>query len=273
VSSSWVRGLGGVHATFALCFLHMGALSVVTFARPAIRGSPDTALAPTARAPASVEPPRTRSRHMPPQTMTQETTTHDVRLVSRVTRHADRLEVHYVLTNGTTGRLAVLNQVSAKGVDGARHPSPNHAYVDFQQGSAHVFKAALDTRGMLFCFGNSSDPDAELLEPGAAASETFVVPLPLKVREPMRKQFVHKSAEVIASKESAARELVVSIGVVPVAGSACGFVAEDPTRPNIHAAHVRDPDRPLHSCQTLVSTRFALDADLPVLDYEAHPEP
>lgn len=208
-------------------------------------------------------------RTTPMPTMTAQTTLDDVTLSSTVVRHPERIEVHYVVTNHRSARLAVLNRLFGTAPDGGRDYSPNHVYVELDRDTLHLIKGALDTSGSFVEF--NPDPGVHLLEPGSKLEDRVIVPIPVKVRQPFQR--VHSGpGRAIASKKALAHALVISVGVLPV-DSRSGFYVDDSTRPDFLRVYPIDQSGSVREYQTMLSTRFSLEADLPVLDYVAIPRP
>jgi hypothetical protein len=107
---------------------------------------------------------------------------------------------------------------------------------------------------------------------GASLEETFAVPVPAAVRIPYKRL---GRGEPRASKRSVARQIVVQIGVVPT-GAGCTVSRHHPAYPDVVTVRgdIAEPGGGyLLMCQTMLSVRFDLGEDLPVLDYEVVPWP
>ena len=193
-----------------------------------------------------------------------------VDLMCSLTRHADRLEVRYRIDNRRKDELAVMDRIQSTGIDGADEFLPDDVYVDLHGEAVQLIKGALLVRDMFPAVYDY--PDARMVAPGGSLEGTFVVPIPVKVRTRYKRLGL---GEPRASKKAAAREVVIQIGVVP-ASAGCKFSRHHPAYPDVVTVtgDISDPTGAyLLQCQTMLSVRFELPEDLPVLDYETFPWP
>lgn len=204
-----------------------------------------------------------------------------VSLTCAVRRYAERLEVRYRVSNRRDQAVAVLNQIPSVGIDEAPEYDPNDVYVDLNDGVLQFTKGALPIPPGLFP-NFPLKPDAVMLAPGASLEETFVVPIPVKVRNPYVRAMTRAPGgarglgvpgETIAVRKTSARALVVAVGVVP-SGSACTFASNHPAYPNILTPmDLKGLVDPVPPDQTMLSVRLELEEDLPVLGYQCFPWP
>jgi hypothetical protein len=213
-----------------------------------------------------------KDRHMSPP---DDASTWDVHFTCSLDRLPNRLEVRYRLDNTGREDVIVMDQISKAGVDGMMRYSPDHVYVDLDEGTLQLTKGALTSPSAEAREHGASSyrhhPEGRIITPGASVEVTFTVPIPVKVRNPFRRP--QGPGQAIAAKKRTARAVVVSVGVVPWS---CTFTAlrEHPAYPDlISVMNIGvDPANGL-PCQTLRSKRFELDDDLPVLDYEIFGRP
>lgn len=194
-----------------------------------------------------------------------------VDLTVRLVRHVDRLEVRYRVDNRRRDEIYVMNQIPSKAVDGALEYRPDDVYVDIAGETLQLTKGALPVR---WTFPAVYDyPDARMVASGASLTETFVVPVPAKVRTRYTRR--KGRGETRAAKRAIAREVIVGIGIVP-SGVGCTFSRERPEYPDVVtvAGDIAEPEGGLLLMgQTMLSVRFELEEELPVLDYESFPWP
>jgi hypothetical protein len=192
-----------------------------------------------------------------------------VQLDARLKRHVDRIEVQYRIENHRRDDIYVMNQVRSRAVDGAIEYLADNVYVDVAEETLQLTKAALLVRNTFPAVYEY--PDAHLVAAGGSLVETFAVSVPVKVRIPYSSK--KKRGEVRASKKAVVRDVVFAIGVVPAA-TGCTFSHERPEYPDVvtvRGATAEPGGGLLLMGQTLLSVRFELGEDLPVLDYEEFP--
>jgi hypothetical protein len=183
-------------------------------------------------------------------------------------RHADHLEVRYRIENTGKDEIAVLNQIGRWGIGAAYEYSANDVYVDLDGAVVQLTKGALSVPpGASPRDPPYARPDGRMVASGAWIEETVAVPIPVKVRNPYRRDT--SPGRAIAMKKAVARVVVVSVGVVPP-GSGTVFSRNHPAYPHVVSV-VRLTAEPVERWQTLLSKRFELEEDLPVLDYEIFP--
>lgn len=184
-------------------------------------------------------------------------------------RHADRLEVGCRLANGRGEEVAVLDRIRGTAVDGAPTYAPDSVYVDLEGPLLRLTKGALPVPEGRFP-SIYQIPDARLVPAGGTCELSFAVPIPVRVCNPFKRA---GRGQVVASRPAVAREVLVGVGIVP-AGKSCVFIRENPAFPDVVSVHWLDarPGVALED-QSLFSERFALEEDLPVLDYECFPWP
>lgn len=189
---------------------------------------------------------------------------------SSLVRHPDHLEVRYRIENTGKEEIAVLDQLGTRGIGEEYEYSPHHVYVELDGEVVHLVKGALSVPpGASPREPPYGRPDARVVAPGESIEETFVVPVPVKVRNPYRRDM--PPGPRFATKRAVARAVVVAVGIVPRSG-ATFFERSHPAHP--HAVSViRLPLEPVERWQTMASKRFDLDEDLAVLDYETLPRP
>jgi hypothetical protein len=194
----------------------------------------------------------------------------DVDLTCVLALHADRLEVRYRIDNRRKDAAAVLDRIPSQDIDGAVEYDRDDVYVDLQGEVLRLTKGALLVREVFP--GVYDYPDARLVASGASLADTFVVPIPVKVRIPYKKL---GRGETIAAKKAVAREVGVAVGVVP-ADAGCELSRNHPAYPDAVSVRgeVFEPGGGLLLLgQTMLSVRFELGEELPVLDYESFPWP
>jgi hypothetical protein len=191
-----------------------------------------------------------------------------VDLTCTLTREERRLVVQYRIDNHRHEEIAVLDQLPTRDIDGAPEYLPESVFVSLESETVHLIKGSVLLRNV---FPYVYDyPDARLVAAGASVSETFAVPLPVEVK--VRYKHAGKG-EQANRRKAVAREVALSIGVVPT-GAGCRFAREKPEYPEVVSVYgnVFEPGGGLQlTCQTMISARFALDEDLPVLDYQGFP--
>jgi len=191
------------------------------------------------------------------------------KLTSWLTRFADRLEVRYRIDNLGSDVLYVMNQIPSRAVDDAVEYRVDDVYVDLAGDTLELTKGALLVRHTFPAVYQY--PDARVVAAGESLTETLVLSLPVKVRIPYRRK--SGRGEVRASRKAVARRIALSIGVVP-ADSGCTFSRDRPAHPDVVTVRGEsfEPGGGLLLIgQTMLSTRFPLSEDLPVLDYESIP--
>ena len=193
-----------------------------------------------------------------------------VKFASSLVRHPDHLEIHYRIENAGKEDVAVMDQIKRYGVGEAWEYSPDDVYVDLDGDVLQLTKGILPVPEG----GDWRDPtfgraDGRLVAPGAWIEETVAVPIPVKVRDPYRRE--KGPGQSIATKKAMARSVVVAVGVVQQ-GPGTLFSYEHPAFPEIVSV-IRYVAAPVERWQTLLTKRFELSDELPVLDYETHPWP
>ncbi len=180
------------------------------------------------------------------------------------TQRGGEIEITYSIKNGRGDALGVFNKISAVAIDGGLDFSPNHVYREITQGVLHLMKRALPLPPGLQVTGPLA-PHASRVAPGETLTETFVVRLPVEVRQ--RFKFLTMRGEVRPCKPMVAREIELSIGVFPCTEEVRA-VAEHPAFPEVLTLF--KPAAAI-AAQTVLSRRIPLRAAIAVLDYEAFP--
>lgn len=193
----------------------------------------------------------------------------NVSFTCSVQRLKDCLEVRYRIGNRRDDEIAVLDQIRSVGIDGAPEYSASAVYVDLEGAVLRLTKGALPLPEDLFP-GVYPIPDARMIPPGGTCEEAFTLPIPVKVRNPLKRL---GAGQVVAARKAVAREVVIGVGVVP-SEKGCVFPRENPAFPDVHSVIWLEAKPGVQlECQTMFSNPFELDEDLPVLDYEVFPWP
>lgn len=188
----------------------------------------------------------------------------DVTLDGRLTERPGELEVTYTITNDGSVDLGVFNRLQGIAVDGGLDFTPDAVFVDLEEGLLRLSKMALPVPKGL-SISAYIPPHASRVPAGESRTETFVVRLPAKVRQPFKRALI--KGEVRAEKPENARAVELSLGVFP-AGADVRLVAEHPAFPDVLTVITPGPAL---AGQVALTRRFTLTAEIDVLDYVGHP--
>jgi hypothetical protein len=180
-------------------------------------------------------------------------------------RYTDRLEVHYRIENKGGEAIAVLDRLGQWGIGEEYEYSPQYVYVDLDGSVLRLIKGALTVPpGALPRQPPYGRPDGRLVAPGESIEEAFTVPVPVKVRNPYRRDT--GLGQSIATKNAVVRVVEIAVGIVPQGGGSL-FSQDHPAHPEVVSITRITPD-PVERWQTIVSQQFDLAEDLPILDYQ-----
>ncbi|MFO0591952.1 MAG: hypothetical protein U0441_30680 [Polyangiaceae bacterium] len=186
----------------------------------------------------------------------------------KLTQKPDALVVEYTIKNERSEDIGVFNRISGTAIDGARDFSPNNVYREIEGEVLKLQHIALPIPPGLR-MAAYVPPHATRIAAGKSVTETFVVPVPVAVRQPyLRAKVSGAGGEVIPAKPVTLREVDVVIGIFPLTET--GLVAEHPAFPDVLTVQ---PPYPALSGQVKLGARFTLDPAVTVLDYELFPWP
>lgn len=192
------------------------------------------------------------------------------KLTASVVQEPDRLLVRYRVENTGDAEVLVLDQLGTWGIGDEYEFSPENVYVDLDRQIVRLTKGSLSVplgaKPREAPYGRS---DGRLVAAGGSVEVSFVVPLPIKVRNPYRRDMGPGGR--VATKAAVARIVVLDVGIVPRNGGSI-FSHGHPAHPDVLTVLRVNAD-PVERWQTILSQRFELDRDLPVLDYETVQRP
>lgn len=201
------------------------------------------------------------------------------RFTCTLERQRDHLRIEYTIDNRTADDALALVGIPSFAVDGAKEVLPENAYVDLKDGAVHILKRALSIPEG-FSLDSYATPYGRVVPAGGAFAEAFVLPLPVKESNPVKRRILQREGMVAALKESTAREVIVSVGILASRGrpidftnpgeTLCLWIHEDPAYPDLLSPF---PPHRAQYLQTTLSARFRLNDALPVLEYESRPWP
>ncbi len=189
-----------------------------------------------------------------------------VELACELTRTGEHLTISYQLINRGATDVAVLDRVGSRQIDGTTRYDPDTVFVGYDGETLELTKGTLPIPPGQFPLVHAST-EASSLVAGGAHRNTFSLPIPVRVCHPF--QCMRLDGEVRAERRAFAKVVTVVVGVVPLATHRV-LVATHPAFPEVRSVV---PVEDVHREQVLLTQRFRLSEELPVLAYESFPWP
>jgi hypothetical protein len=182
-----------------------------------------------------------------------------------IVMQGDRLGVAYRITNQCGSSIGILNGLSTIGLDDTLQFSPNHVYVEFKEGKLELKKCILSMPDDVKA-AEQPIPYVTLLKDGGEFTETFFVPVPIQVCQPMiRATLVAPDMDVAATDVKQASIVSLTIGIVQ-ATSDLKFIPVSPAYPGLFRIWPPPDGR-----QILLSRDTRLESPIAVMDYKQIP--
>ncbi len=178
------------------------------------------------------------------------------------------LELSYVVTNHERQDIGIFNWIRATRADGTLDFQAEAPYVELTDDTLLVRKMALPVPPGLQVTAYVPPP-ASRIGANKSFSERLVLPIPVKVMQPLRAALVGLKAagQVVADSPAKAQKLRLEVGVFPI-DDQCRLEAENPAHPKVLTAL---PPGPAIARQQVLSFDKALGKPVDVLDYKAYP--